>query len=213
LETLQSLKPTELFFFVDEMGPVRVKSYGGRCYFAKKGTPTFVDRQTSKGSVTLVGALSATTNQVCWFYDKAKNTSAMIDLAEVLFNQHYDRSRLYISWDAASWHSSNTLIAWLDAFNAESKKIGHGPIIELAPLPSRSQFLDVIESVFSGVKRAVIHHSNYTSECEMKTAISAHFKERNEFFKRDPRRAGRKIWEADFFDDFKNILSGDYREW
>ena len=50
LETLQSLKPTELFFFVDEMGPVRVKSYGGRCYFAKKGTPTFVDRQTSKGS-------------------------------------------------------------------------------------------------------------------------------------------------------------------
>lgn len=213
LQTLQSLKPTELFFFVDEMGPVRVKSYGGRCYSPKKDTRSYVDGQTSIGSVTLFGTLSATTNQVAWFYGTAKDTLAMIDLAEILFNQYYDKSRLYITWDAASWHSSNALITWLDSFNAQSQKIGDGPAIELVPLPSRSQFLDVIESVFSGMKRAVIHHSNYVSECEMKTAISAHFVERNEHFRRDPRRAGRKIWEADFFDDFKNILSGDYREW
>jgi hypothetical protein len=47
----------------------------------------------------------------------------------------------------------------------------------------------------------------------MKAAISAHVVERNEYFERDPRRVGRKIWEADFFENFKNILSGDYREW
>ena len=213
LQTLQSLKPTELFFFVDELGPLRVKRYGGRCYSAKKDVPAYVDRQTSNGSVTLVGALSATTNQVTWFYGSAKDTEAMIDLAEILFNQYYDKSRLYITWDAASWHSSHALMSWLDTFNAQSQEIGDGPDIELVPLPSRSQFLDVIESVFSGMKRAVIHHSKYASECEMKTAISAHFAERNGFFKQDPRRAGKKIWEADFFDDFKNILSGDYREW
>lgn len=213
LQTLQSLKPSELFFFVDEMGPVRVKSYGGRCYSPKRDARSYVDGQTSNGSVTLVGALSATTNQVAWFYGSAKDTAAMIDLAEILFNQYHDKSRLYITWDAASWHSSNALIEWLDAFNAQSLEIGDGPAIELVPLPSQSQFLDVIESVFSGMKRAVIHHSNYSSEREMKTAISAHFVDRNEYFKRDPRRAGRKIWEADFFDDFKNILSGDYREW
>ena len=213
LQTLQSLKPTELFFFVDEMGPVRVKSYGGRCYSPKKDTRSYVDGQTSNGSVTLFDALSATTNQVAWFYGTAKDTVAMIDLAEILFNQYHDKSRLYITWDAASWHSSNALVSWLDSFNAQSQEIGDGPTIELVPLPSRSQFLDVIESVFSGMKRAVIHHSNYASECEMKTAISAHFVDRNEHFKRDPRRAGRKIWEADFFDDFENILAGDYREW
>jgi hypothetical protein len=30
LSTLQNLKPGELFFFVDELGPLRVKKYGGR---------------------------------------------------------------------------------------------------------------------------------------------------------------------------------------
>jgi len=213
LQTLQSLKPTELLFFVDELGPLKVKSYGGRCYAAKKKPRTYVDRQTSKGSVTLFGALSATTNQVTWFYGKFKDTEAMIDLAEILFNQYHDRSRLYITWDAASWHGSNALTSWLDAFNAQTRDLGDGPIIEFVPLPSRSQFLDVIESVFGCMKKAVIHHSDYTSEVEMKSAISTHFVERNEYFARNPRRAGKKIWEIDFFDDFKNILGGDYREW
>jgi transposase len=213
LETLQSLKPTELLFFVDELGPVRVKSYGGRCYAPKKKPPTYVDRQTSKGSVTLFGALSATTNQVTWFYGRSKDTQAMIDLSEILFNQHHDKSRLYITWDAASWHGSYGLTSWLDVFNARTREIRHGPIIELVPLPSRSQFLDVIESVFSGMKRAVIHHSDYPATNEMKSAISTHFVDRNEFFKRNSRRAGKKIWEIDFFNDFRNMRAGDYREW
>jgi len=213
LLTLQSLKPTELLFFVDEMGPLRVKSYGGRCYAPQKKPPIHVDRQTSRGSVTLFGALSATTNQVTWFFGESKDTQAMIDLAEILFNQHHDRTRLYITWDAASWHGSNALTSWLDAFNAQTRKFGDGPIIEFVPLPSRSQFLDVIESVFGGMKQAVIHHSDYASEREMKSAISAHFVDRNEHFKHNPRRAGKKIWEIDFFNDFKNIVAGDYREW
>jgi len=60
--------------------------------------------------------------------------------------------------------------------------------------------------------RAVIHHSDYGSAKEMKTAISKHFVDRNEFFEGNPRRAGKKIWEIDFFNDFKNLRSGDYRE-
>jgi hypothetical protein len=47
----------------------------------------------------------------------------------------------------------------------------------------------------------------------MKTAISKHFVDRNKFFEENPRRAGKKIWEIDFFNDFKNLRSGDYREW
>jgi hypothetical protein len=92
-------------------------------------------------------------------------------------------------------------------------KLGENPIVEFIPLPSNSQFLNVIESVFSGMKRAVIHHSNYQTEEEMKSAISLHFQERNEYFQKNPKRAGKKIWNINFFKDYNNLKSGDYREW
>jgi len=63
------------------------------------------------------------------------------------------------------------------------------------------------------MKRAVIHHSNYQFEEEMKLAISRHFYERNEHFITNPRRAGKKIWDIDFFKDYSNIKSGNYREY
>ena len=47
----------------------------------------------------------------------------------------------------------------------------------------------------------------------MKTAISMHFIERNNFFKHNPKRAGKRIWEIDFFKDHNHIRSGNYREW
>jgi len=41
------------------------------------------------------GALSATTNQVSWLYSGAKDTQAMIDLVEILFNQYPFTSRIF----------------------------------------------------------------------------------------------------------------------
>ncbi|WPL10730.1 hypothetical protein Thiosp_00448 [Thiorhodovibrio litoralis] len=137
----------------------------------------------------------------------------MIDLIELLFNQHIDKSRIYITWDAASWHNSNKLVSWLDGFNEVTIKMETGPIIEFIPLPACAQFLDVIESVFGIMKKAVIHHSDYANEQEMKIAISRHFDERNEYFKNNPRRAGKKIWELDFFSDYGSLASGNYKEW
>jgi hypothetical protein len=61
-------------------------------------------------------------------------------------------------------------------------------------LPSGVQFLNVIEAVFSGLARAVIHNSNYSSVDECKIAIDRHFEERNLHFTKNPRRAGNKIW-------------------
>jgi hypothetical protein len=213
LTTLRSLKPEEMLFFIDELGPLRVKKYGGRCYHKNGEIMTVPQIQISKGSVTLYGALSATTNQVTWNYGNTKNSTGMIDLVETLFNQLNDKSKIYITWDAASWHSSNELVDWLNNFNAETNDIGKGPLIEFIPLPSNSQFLNVIESVFSGMKRAVIHHSNYQSEEEMKLAISLHFQERNEYFEANPKRVGKKIWEIDFFQDYNYIKSGNYKDW
>ena len=63
------------------------------------------------------------------------------------------------------------------------------------------------------MKRAVIHNSDYQSVAETKSAISRHFKERNEFFQQNPKRAGKKIWTMDFFEDPERILSGNYREY
>jgi len=213
LKTLQSLKDGEMFFFIDELGPMQVKRYGGRCYTPKGQTPTHPQNPRSKGSITIYGALSATTNQMTWFYGHTKDSAGMIDLVEILFNQYHEKSRIYITWDAASWHGANKLIEWVDDLNSNTKNNSIGPIIEFVPLPSSAQFLNVIEAVFSGMKRAVIHFSDYQTPKEMKEAISRHFRERNEFFRDNPKRVGNKIWEVDFFYNHNNILSGNYREW
>jgi transposase len=213
LNTLQNLQPGELLFFIDELGPLRVKKYGGRAFVRKNEVLTYPQQQAHRGIIMMSGALSATTNQVTWIYGRAKDTLAMIDLIEVLYNQHFSASKIYLTWDAASWHRSAMLVEWLDVFNAATSSMGEGPIIHLVPLPTSSQFLDVIEAVFSGMKRAVIHHSDYRDVPEMKKAISLHFTERNAHFQDNPRRAGKKIWDLDFFDNTENIRSGNYRDW
>jgi hypothetical protein len=137
----------------------------------------------------------------------------MIDLVEILYNQYHCKSTIYFTWDAASWHRSNVLVEWADEFNAWNSAKSSGPRIEFIPLPTSAQFLDVIEAVFSAMKKAVIHNSDYQSQEEMKAAISMHFIERNNFFKHNPKRAGKRIWEIDFFKDHNHIRSGNYREW
>jgi hypothetical protein len=71
----------------------------------------------------------------------------------------------------------------------------HGtPVVSLAPLPSCAQFLNVIESVFSGMAKAIIHNSNYESVDATKAAIDRYFTDRNKNFKTHPQRAGNKLW-------------------
>ena len=213
LTIVHLLQEDQDLFFIDEFGPRAVKRYGGRLYVKKGETVDVPKNQASKGAVTLSGALSATTNQIYWIYGKTKDTRAMIDLIEILYNRFYQKTKIYITWDAASWHSSIELINWLDALNAGTVRHGNGPYVEFVPFPTSSQFLNVIESVFSSMAQAVIHHSDYGSAMEMKTAISKHFVDRNDFFKENPKRAGKQIWEIDFFNDFKNLRSGNYRQW
>jgi hypothetical protein len=213
LQILQRLQRTELLFFVDELGPLAVRKYGGRA-FVKKGEAFVIPQlRTRKGSIVLAGALSATTNQMTWCYAQSKDTTAMIDLIEILFNEHIDATHIYITWDAASWHDSTALVDWLDAFNMETAKMKDGPLMTLVPLPSSSQFLNVIESVFGVMKKAIIHHSDYEDMHQMKSAISRHFRERNAHFEENPRRAGKKLWELDFFRDKGSLPSGNYREY
>jgi transposase len=213
LKTLQSLKPDEDLFFIDELGPLQIKRYGGRCYTPKGETRNHPQNQRSRGAITLYGALSANTNQMTWFYHTSKDSAGIIDLAEILYNRYHDRSKIYLTWDAASWHGSNELVEGADEINTWNAASSAGPIIEFIPLPSSAQFLNVIEAVFSAMKRAVIHNSDYESDEEMKNTISGHFSERNDYFKHNPKRAGKRIWNINFFEDHSNLRSGNYREW
>ncbi len=74
------------------------------------------------------------------------------------------------------------------------KNQNNAPVVELMPLPVSAQFLNVIESVFSGLARAIIHNSDYQSVDKCKEAIDGYFSERNKAFADHPRRVGNKIW-------------------
>jgi transposase len=189
---LSGLKADEAFFSIDEYGPFAVKAQPGTALVGP-GERRYVQQwQQSKGCLIVTAAVELSSNQVTHFYSTKKNTAEMIRLMDVLINQYSDRKRLYLSWDAASWHISKQLFARIDEHNAS---IGQsGPFVETAPLPARAQFLNVIESVFSGMARAVIHNSDYESVDEAKAAIDLYIGERNRHFQEHPRRAGGKIW-------------------
>jgi hypothetical protein len=60
--------------------------------------------------------------------------------------------------------------------------------------------------------RAVINDSDYADATRMKQAISRRFRERDEHFKDNPTRVGKKIWELDFFDNVEALRSGNYKD-
>ena len=192
---LRNLKPDEKFFSVDEYGPFAVKIQGGRSLMRPGEMRTVPQRQKSKGSLILTAALELSENQVTHFYSDRKNTDEMLKLLEVLLEKYADQSCIYFSWDAASWHASKKLYKRVEEINsAEYRAKGKIPLLKLAPLPSCAQFLNVIESVFSGMAKAIIHNSDYSSVSACKAAIDCYFEERNQHFRANPKRAGKKIW-------------------
>jgi transposase len=192
---LSNLKSREKFFSIDEFGPLAIKMHGGRSW-APPGEQKIIPQwQTSKGSLIVTAALELSTNQITHFYSPRKNTDEMIKLLEILLKQYKDEEQIFFSWDAASWHASKKLNMKVDEVNGDNfREINKTPIVKLAPLPSCAQFLNVIESIFSGMAKAVIHNSNYDSVEGCTIAVDRYFSERNQYFKENPKRAGNKIW-------------------
>ncbi len=192
---LSGLKENEKFFSIDEYGPVSIKIRGGRSYTANGHLNAVPQYQISKGSIICTAALELSKNQVTHFYSDKKNTTEMIKLLMILLEKYKSEERVYFSWDAASWHASKALEKKVAVVNQPAyRQLNNTPFVELAPLPSSAQFLNVIESVFSGMAKAIIHNSNYQSVDECKTAIDKYFAERNKAFIENPKRAGKKIW-------------------
>jgi transposase len=189
---LSQLKSDEAFFSIDEYGPFAVKAQPGLS-LTGPGVRRLVQQwQRSKGCLIVTAAIELSSNQVTHFYSSKKNTDEMIRMMEVLAVQYRHCRTIYLSWDAASWHISKKLHERIEEHNA---LVGDsGPIFITAPLPTRAQFLNVIESIFSGMSRAIIHNSDYASADDAKAAIDRYFAERNAHFRENPRRAGGKIW-------------------
>ncbi len=208
---LANLRSDEKFFSIDEFGPFAIKIQGGRNYTLKDNLNTYPQIQKSKGSLILTAALELSTNQITYFYSDKKNTDEMIKLMYILIEQYKNEKSIYLSWDTASWHISRKLKEEINIVNSKSSL----PKIYLAPLPSCAQFLNVIESVFSGMAKAIIHNSNYQSINECKLAINRYYEERNEHFKENPQKAGKKIWGKEVvpasFSVFNNCKNPQYR--
>lgn len=206
LDTLHRLKEGDSFFFVDEVGPYRVKKYGGQRLSLKDEVEIIPANQKGRGKVLFIAALEAVTNQLTWRFITDKTAFSMIYFFEDLVAAYSYCQNLYITWDAISVHGSRMVTEWIAAHNQGGKK----PYIQIIPLPSKSQFLNVIEAVFCGMKKAVICNSNYATVHDMQAAIARHFEERNKFFQANPRRAGNKIWDKESF-DFEKLQGGLFR--
>ncbi|MBL4678820.1 MAG: IS630 family transposase [Mucilaginibacter sp.] len=192
---LQNLTSKEKFFSIDEFGPFAVKIKGGRSLVKRGEKKTYPQIQKSKGFTICTAALELSTNQISHFYSIKKDTEEMIKMIDLLLQKYRDDDKLYISWDAASWHASKKLVSYIDNINGEEhRNLNHSPLVELAPLPSSAQFLNVIESVFSGLAKSIIHNSDYSSLDECKAAIDKYFLSRNQHFLLNPKRAGKTIW-------------------
>ena len=192
---LCNLKENEKFFSIDELGPKSIRPKGGRQLVVRGERPVYRKVDKGKGYFICTCALEMSTNQLTWLYSRKKDTDEIIKLIEVLLNTYADQQTLYLSWDAASWHGSQQLHDYVSGINDKTYRKRHQtPAIVLAPLPSRSPHLNVIESVFSGLAKSVLHNSDYDSVTECTDAIDRYFEKRNQYYRDNPKRAGNKIW-------------------
>jgi hypothetical protein len=190
---LSTLGPNERFCSIDEYGPFAVKMQGGRTLMPSGELRTIPQHQKSKGRLIMTAALELSTNQVTHFYSEKKNTAERIKLMEILLVEYSGCDKIYFSWDAASWNASKGFNKRVEAINLQDYNT-ECPRVELVPRPSCAEFLNVIESIFSGMARAIIYNSDYDSLEACKRAIDRYLEERNTLFKANPKRAGKTIW-------------------
>lgn len=203
---LANLQPDEKFFSIDEYGPRAIKPKGGVRIVEKSDKPYVAKAAKSKGAFIMIAAIELSGNQVSHLYTKKKDTGELIVLIEHLVQQYANQRKLYLSWDAVRMHSSKQLLAYLAEINDLAyRALSHTPEVIIAALPVSAQFLNVIEAVFSGMARAVIHNSDYASVEECQNAIDRYFNERNAYFKQHPKRAGGKLWG-------KEIIPAEFNE-
>jgi transposase len=112
-KALSDLKDDEAFFSIDEFGPFAVKMRGGKALQPPGKVRQVPQWQRSKGSLIVTAALELSRNQITHFYSDQKNSTEVCKL-----RRQYKGCRLiYLSWDAAPWHSSGQLLNRVEFLN------------------------------------------------------------------------------------------------
>ena len=106
-------------------------------------------------------------------------------MMDLLIEQYHDRGSSTSPGMRPPGTSRNSSVSAIEEHNAR-RSMAAVRLVETAPLPAGAQFLNVIESVFSGMARAIIHNSDYKSLDEAKAAIDRYFADRNAHFLQRP---------------------------
>jgi hypothetical protein len=96
-----------------------------------------------------------------------------------------------------SWDSRHGICRALDErvkFLNGWANYDRAPIMRTRTIAIESSVLNVIESIFSGMSRAVVHNSDFADLDAAKAMIDKYFAHRNAYYIRSPSRAGNKIW-------------------
>src|SRR5262249_56180702 len=88
-----------------------IKMRGGRALQPPGGIRHVPQWQKSKGSLIVTAALELSRNQIIHFYSDQKNSTETCKLIDQLRRQYRGHRHIYLSWDAAPWHSSEQLLA------------------------------------------------------------------------------------------------------
>lgn len=124
---LSALAEEEAFFSIDELGPVAVKMRAGRSLQLPGKVRTIPQWQESRGAFILTAALDLARNQIVFFFSKHKNSDETILLIDRLREDYSTYRKLFLSWDAAPWHSSARLREHFRAVpNPCCESIAHG---------------------------------------------------------------------------------------
>jgi transposase len=125
---LSTLKADEGFFSIDEYGPFAVKAQAGKALVGPGERRLVQQWQQSRGCIIVTAAIELSSNQVTHFSSTKKNTAEMIRMMGILVQQYRDRSKIYLSWDSASWHISKQLFKHIHEHNNSIGKAG--PLVE-----------------------------------------------------------------------------------
>lgn len=82
---------------------------------------------------------------------------------------------LLLIWDNASWHISHEVRRWLRQHNYKVKQTGQGVRILACRLPSKSPWLNPIESKWVHGKRAIVEPERLLSAQEIRERVYAYY--------------------------------------
>jgi len=85
------------------------------------------------------------------------------------------KTALLLVWDNASWHVSQAVRTWIGAHNRAVKQGGKGIRIVVAPLPSKSPWLNPIEPKWMHGKRRIVEPARLLTADEIAERVCACF--------------------------------------